>query len=204
MSDWVGIKGVVLLSLQGRTQHENDYILNTVLDHLPIVSGSEGGMKPYIVRDRDTNISSTHDEHGLRTNNLINSYGDNDYKHGWLTMSDRYAIVIMANLRDRLFEESFREFQRWLCRLAKRVYVDDVLISIDGYSEIEGKYKNHIINTTINSCGYRENQYSEMFEYPKRKDSDNVAWYEYLMWDAIDGTGYPKKLAEKYFLGSSR
>ncbi len=199
MSNWVQIKGSVFLSVQGRTQHEKDYILNTVLDHLPIVSGSEKDMKPFIIRDNDPNSFKTHDEHGFITNNLTDRYGDKNYRSGWLQQSDRYILTIWASLRDRLFEESFREFQKWLCRLAKRIYIESVLVSIDGYSKIEKKYKTYIINTEPDSFGYLENSYGKMFEYPRRNKDDEPAWYEYLMWDAVKGTEYPKKLAEKYY-----
>ena len=200
MSNWVQIRGSVFLSVQGRTQHEKDYILNTVLDHLPIVSGSEKNMKPFIIRDNDPNSFKSYDEHGFMTNNLTDRYGDRNFKTGCLRKSDRYIIAIWASLRDRLFEESFREFQKWLCRLAKRIYIEDVLVSIDGYSEIEKKYKTYIINTfKSDSFDYLENSYGKMFEYPRRNKDDEPAWYEYLMWDAVKGTEYPKKLAEKYY-----
>ena len=40
MSWWTHIRGPVEVSVPGRTQAEIDYILQTVLDHLPRVTGS--------------------------------------------------------------------------------------------------------------------------------------------------------------------
>ena len=41
MSYWTHINGVIDVSPMGRTPAEQRYILETVLNHLPIVSGSE-------------------------------------------------------------------------------------------------------------------------------------------------------------------
>jgi hypothetical protein len=42
MSWWTYINGMIKVSPMGRTQAEKTYILQTVLDHLPIVTGSGG------------------------------------------------------------------------------------------------------------------------------------------------------------------
>ena len=41
MSWWTYINGTITVSPMGRTQAEKRYILETVLDHLPLVTGSE-------------------------------------------------------------------------------------------------------------------------------------------------------------------
>lgn len=41
MSMWTYVRGLIELGVPGRTQAEKDYILQTVIDHLPKVTGSE-------------------------------------------------------------------------------------------------------------------------------------------------------------------
>lgn len=43
MSWWTYINGSIVVYPMGRTQPEKKYILDTVLAHLPLVTGSEGG-----------------------------------------------------------------------------------------------------------------------------------------------------------------
>lgn len=47
MSYWTYINGTITVSPMGRTQPEKRYILETVLNHLPRVTGSEGDMNVY-------------------------------------------------------------------------------------------------------------------------------------------------------------
>ena len=44
MSSWTYINGTVTVCPMGRTQPEKRYILETVLNHLPRVTGSGGDM----------------------------------------------------------------------------------------------------------------------------------------------------------------
>lgn len=41
MSLWTHINGTITIDAIGRTQAENKYILDTILEHLPLVTGSE-------------------------------------------------------------------------------------------------------------------------------------------------------------------
>lgn len=41
MSSWTYVQGLIELDVPGRTQAEKNYILQTVIDHLPKVTGSE-------------------------------------------------------------------------------------------------------------------------------------------------------------------
>lgn len=68
-------------------------------------------------------------------------------------LQDEYILIVNASLRDREFEQTFREFQNWLCRLAKRIMVDDVVVEVKDY------YKSIIINNT-------DDVYYKMFESP--------------------------------------
>ena len=188
MSYWTHIKGIVEVSPLGRTQAEMRYILETVLDHLPFVTGSEGPMRVHIVQKYGYNSSSSHTEFG--------QYGG---YFGWnkqslsLQTQDVYFLVLEGNLRDRMFDQTYRELQKWLCRLAKRVRVYSVLINISDWQKQRIIFDN-------------EDKYTAMFEdvswFRDKKDKDEFKepnWCEYLMWERAKDYDYPMKLAYKYF-----
>ncbi len=162
MSSWTYVNGTIVVSTPGRTQHEKRYILETVLEHLPVVTGSERDMEVYVIQKRGHNRTSYSDEFFERTNNLRDRYGDRSRKRGFLHIQDEYILVVDASLRDREFEETFQEFMKWICRLSKRVIVYDVNVKIWGFS------KRYFINNP--------DQFSDMYEY-----KDN--WCNYLMWE---------------------
>lgn len=190
MSWWTYVHGTIVVSPTGRTQAEKRYILDTVLDHLPRVTGSERDMNVYVIQKNGHNSSSSHDEFGQRTNNLFDRYGYKNRKHGWLQMQDEYILVVDGSLRDREFEETFRAFQKWLIRLSKRVTVKSVLVKINDYD------KSKLIQ---DECGY----YWSLFEYPygsRGNETGEPAWYEYLLWQPMNNNRmYPKILGYKYY-----
>ena len=75
MSNWSYIQGTITVSPIGCTQAQKMYILDTVLAHLPIVSGSEKDMDVYVIQKNGHNSSCSYDEFGEITNNLVDSYG---------------------------------------------------------------------------------------------------------------------------------
>lgn len=190
MSWWTHIMGVINVAPVGRTQHEMDYIVKTVLDHLPQVTGSERDMEVFVNVNPHHNSTCSHDEFGMMTNNLRDRFGDRSRKRGWLEMSDDYYLTIYGDFRDRLFNQTFREFQNWLCRLAKRLDVCQINVTI---TADDHKPYHLLVNDWTNP-------YSEMFEYPSRNDPEKEpAWYEYLMWDPDRLTGLPIKHLYKYY-----
>lgn len=189
MSSWTYINGSITVHPIGRTQAEKRYILETVLNHLPLVTGSERDMDVYIIQKNGFNSSSSCDEYGQMSNHLVNSYGCHD-NNGWLRVQEEYILAVNGSLRDRHFDETFREFMKWLCRLSKRVWVKDVLVRINGYDK----------QYTINEFDY-SSPYSNMEEeYSWRKESNGEPnWCEHLMWDRAKNSDYPMLLAYKYF-----
>ena len=194
MSWWTHINGTVLVSPMGRSQPEMRYILDTVLEHLPRVTGSEGDMEVYVTQREGHDSSCSHDEFGMKTNNLTDWYGNKSLQ-GWHRTQSQYIITVWANLRDRHFEETKREFMNWLCRLAKRVSVDDVLVSIQGDCDREWLIRDH---------GER---FDKMFEWPswskirdKKFNGDTEPnWCEFMMWERGYDTDMPMQLAYKYY-----
>lgn len=193
MSYWTHITGTITVSPMGRTQAEKRYILETVLEHLPIVTGSERDMNIHIIQKAEHNSSSSCDEFGMVTNNLKDDYGQRSRRRGWLRTQDEYILVVEGDFRDRFFDDTYREFIKWLCRLAKRVDVRSVLVNID--SNDKGSY-------VICENDRWDNAYGKMFELPSwspwNKDKE-PAWYEYLMWDRHKTSDMPAKLVCKYY-----
>ena len=181
MSCWTYVKGVVEVEVPGRTQAEIRYVLESVLDHLPCVTGSEGDMNVYVSQRAGYNCSSNHDEFGLKTNNLKDYEGFKTRKCGWLETQSRYMLTVDGNLRDRAFKETKREFLKWLCRLAKRLNVCSVVVKICDYGQ------SMIISKAA--------PFDQMFEW---KD-DEKRWTSYLFWERDPQSYWPLKLADKYF-----
>lgn len=178
MSYWTHIRGTIIVSPLGRTQEEMDYILKTVLRHLPKVSGSENDMEIIVNQPSGWTMSTSYDE--------FDNYVGNFETNG------RYILTLYGNLRDRTFNETYKEFNKWINRLAKRIFTDEVFVNINGYNYSD----NHEHNITINS-----NKYYELFEQPTwyRNNKDGEPnWCEYLMYENAKDYRYPMMLAYKY------
>lgn len=180
----------------GRTQAEKRYILDTVLAHLPIVSGSEKDMDVYVIQKNGHNSSCSCDEFGEITNNLVDWYGQKSKRNGWLRTQDEYILVVDAVLRDREFDETYREFIKWIVRLGKRIMIDNVLVQISGYNK----------STIIKDYRVQNEKYSyrnvflNLFEDPSwRNDDGEPNWCEYMLYPRAKNSDYPMMLEYKYF-----
>ena len=169
MGFWTHINGVITVAPMGRTQAEKRYVLETVLDHLPIVTGMERDMDVYIIQKNGSSSISSCDEFGYTTNNLISRDGFKSRDGGWLKCQDEYILVVNGSLRNRDFHRTFKEFNKWLCRLSKRVIVKNIMVDID--SDFEGFFFKN------------EMPYRRMFETPSWVDENSCNWCEYLMWE---------------------
>lgn len=162
MSKWSYAKGIIEVSPYGRTQAECRYILETVLSHLPKVTGSEENMYTHIVQCAGTNTSCSHDEFGKYV------------QDGWMRYQSNYIIVIEGYFRDREFDETCRAFIKWLTRLAKRVWVMSCLI------EVSGNTKNWEKKSAIISPN--SDYLQSIFETYSWCGEGTVNWCEYLIW----------------------
>lgn len=160
MSKWAYAKGIVEVSPYGRTQAECRYILETVLAHLPKVTGSEEDMYTHIVQCGGHNTSCSHNEFGERN------------KDEWMHYQDNYIITIEGHFRDREFYETYRAFIKWLTRLAKRVWVYSCFVRISGNTE-NWEEKSTIIDL---------NDLYDLFEDYSWCGEGTVNWCEYLIW----------------------
>lgn len=184
MSNWTYIMGVIEVSPMGRTQAEKLYILQTVLDHLPVVQGSEGELNYYINQEKGYDESSSCDEFGEFTNNLKDRY-EQKSRNGFFETQNLYLLSIEGHLRDRYFKDTVKDFMPWLTRLAKRIVISDISITIYDY--------NNRLNIT------NPEPYYQMNENPSWVSEDNgkPCWCEYLLWDRGKST-YPIGLNAKY------
>lgn len=196
MSSWTYITGTITVSPIGRTQAQKRYILDTVLAHLPIVSGSEKDMDVYVIQKNGYNGSSSCDEFGEITNNLVDWHGNRTRSRGMLRVQDEYILVVNAALRDREFDETYREFIKWLVRLGKRVMIDNVLVQISGYDK-STIIKDHCVQNEKYSY---QNVFCNLFEDTSWiRDDGEVNWCEYMLYSRAKDSNYPMMLAYKYF-----
>ena len=137
MSMWTYVRGLIELDVPGRTQAEKNYILQTVIDHLPKVTGSEQSMNIYTIQTAGHNSWQNFDEFYNRVE---------DFR-----TQSRYFLVLDGNLRDRYYKDTFKELNNFLNRLGKRLMVDSVYVRLYNYEH------SHIF-TNKNDC------YGKMFE----------------------------------------
>lgn len=152
MSSWTYVQGLIELDVPGRTQAEKNYILQTVIDHLPKVTGSERSMNIYTIQTAGHDSWQNFDEFYNRVE---------DFR-----TQSRYFLVLDGNLRDRYYKDTFKELNKFLNRLGKRLMVDSVYVRLYNYEH------SHIF-TNKNDC------YGKMFE-------NDDPWYNYLMWEFKD------------------
>ena len=124
MSDWTHITGTVTVKPMGGTQAQKQYVLKTVLEHLPPVTGLDGGMRTHIVMRGGYDGSSNFNE-------FMESLGGDR----WVKLQTQYIVVCEGDLCGRTFEQTKKELLRWLCRLAKRASVCGVLIRLTGFEK---------------------------------------------------------------------
>ena len=182
MSHWTYITGAVEVTPAGETQPQLRYVLDTVLEHLPVVSGSEGNMKVHVLQQCGHNFSSSCNE--FEEDLYCRRDADHD---GWRRLQERYTLVLEARLRDREFDETKRELNKWLNRLAKRVLVTDILVKLSGGGR-----------TLVLDDPEPYSQMTEPFSWWK-ESGGKPAWVEYLLWESAPGTRYPLKLMYKYY-----
>lgn len=191
MSRWTHVNGSIVVDVFGRTQEESEYILKTVLKHLPVVTGSESDMDIFIQKQSGTNMSSSQDEYGMSTNNLVDMYGCRSHTRGWLNVQTKYILIVQGDLRDRVFDDTFKEFMNWICRLSKRVTVESVLV------RIEAEFDKSI---TLDYSDNDKNPFTYMYEYPSWANDKHIpSWTEHLLWRPYEGYSVPLSLLYKYY-----
>ncbi len=104
-----------------------------------------------------------------------------------MRIQNKYILVVNGAFRDRTYEQTFKEFQNWLCRLAKRIFIGDVLVEVEGHEQ----------STVIRN---RNETYTAMFENPSWcSGGKEINWCEFMMWGKAKNSMYPMMLGYKYF-----
>lgn len=124
MSMWTYVSGVVKVDTFARSDAEAIYLAQTVVNHLPLISGSEGPVRYYLNLLRGACCSSNCDEFNRRSNLCDDSY------YGLFESQTDVLITLDGGLRDRTFEETLRETTRTLSRLSTRLGVKECLVSV--------------------------------------------------------------------------
>lgn len=150
MSSWTYVTGQVTVAPSGSGNHAKRFVLEEVLDHLPRVYGSEGPMTWHVVKRHGHDGSCNYDEFGMKTNLS---------ERGWWGIQSTYIIVLEGRLRDTFYEDTLRSFTKWLSRLSKRVWIEDVLVRVTGYSLQRGFWHEYLFNGADN---WRANYWADV------------------------------------------
>lgn len=140
MSFWTNTHGIISVSVPGRSDAECRYIIETVLNHLPRVSGSEADLDFYYIRENGYDSSSNVDEFDEFSNLLDVHVWPKMMERGMHHVQHSYIIAFNGSLRDRFFDETFREVIKWFTRLAKRVQVSYADFVVGGNKESDYNY----------------------------------------------------------------
>lgn len=124
MSCWTYVRGIIEVDTCARSDAEAMYLAQTVVNHLPRVTGSERNVEFHLSRPNGYCSSSNVDEFD-RPSNLY----DDGHFH-MFTTQDRILITVHGNLRDRLFKQTLRETTRMLARLSSRLWVLACLVRV--------------------------------------------------------------------------
>lgn len=124
MSSWTYVTGVIEVDTFGRSDAEAMYMAQTVVNHLPRITGSEGCAKFYLSRPDGYCASSNVDEFH-KASNLFN-----DKYRCCFVIQPKVLITIQGSLRDRLFGQTLKETTKMLARLSAKLYVSDCLVKV--------------------------------------------------------------------------
>lgn len=124
MSCWTYVSGVIEVDTFARSDAEAIYLAQTVVNHLPRITGSERNVEYHLSRPSGYYVSSNVDEFDQHSN----LYDDRHFR--MFTTQDRILITIHGNLRDRMFKQTLRETTKMLSRLSSRLWVLNCLVRV--------------------------------------------------------------------------
>ena len=190
MSNWTYVTGIIEVDPYGHNDTERRYILETTLNHMPKITGSEEDVEVQCFPTQCYRGSIDEDEFG-RT-----------LKHSYKNYSN-FLVTLKGNLRDSVFYQTLKETNKFLNRLAKRINIVSMSVTVQNDYPCEF----HKVYTFTNN-----KMYDDLWEVPSWFDDRSSAWWEYLLYDFVptDFEGYyedrrygifgmyPTKLHEKY------
>lgn len=115
MSSWTYVRGMISVDPVGETTAEKVFVVQTVLDHLPTVTGSEKNLFVYVTPSMYYGLSCREDSgYGYRSRRV----------------APHFLITVEGDLRDREFNQTKAEVMRWICRLGKRLFITDICLTV--------------------------------------------------------------------------
>lgn len=112
MSQWTTVIGTIVVDTYSVSNAESIFIAQTVLDHLPKITGSEGDVQMSVQLVSDCNRSRSRNELDVP-------------HHGSMFRTQSNVIItIYGTLRDMSFESTIKDSLKFLNRLSKRLWVD--------------------------------------------------------------------------------
>lgn len=144
MSTCTHVLGTMEIDVYGCAQYECEYNLKKVLEHLPIVYGSEENM--YItsfIKPGYGTVSSNTDEFDNFSNLAKNGKGK------LFEFQTRYILVLSGDLWDTTYEQTYRSIVKCIRKIIKNFFL--VSMNINIYEEF-GKTGNII--STFEDDGY--------------------------------------------------
>ncbi len=129
MSVWTYVNGVIKVDTFANSSARAMYVAQTVVNHLPKISGSECDVQYYLSLVEGYNLSSNCDEFD-QPSNLCN--------RGRIHMFKAQTCVLITmdgSLRNREFHRTLFETTKALSRLSSRLLIQECLVSVRGFRE---------------------------------------------------------------------
>ena len=157
MSNWTYIYGTIKVAPIGRSQAEKRFILETVLNHLPIIKGSENPLRHYIIQHDGYDSSSNQDEF---------------YWNKYTRLQSTYTVILDGKLRNADTDKIATLLREWIKRFAQRILIKDIYVKLTDHSNgTEITYTNESFD------------YYKLFQDSFEKDSPVHKWCDFLMFD---------------------
>ena len=194
MSSWTYVTGIIEVDPYGHNNTERRYFAETILNHMPKIYGSEENVEIQCIPT-----------YCYAGDNDENEFGE-PYGRSKKDDSCNFLITLRGNLRDTLFEDTLKGVNKFLNRLAKRINIESMSVTV--WNDFPGEYHKSYTFTNQNT-----NMYYDLYEMPSWFDEDDTeAWWEYLLYDHVQTNLkgyyedrrygifgiYPIKLHEKY------
>lgn len=122
---WTSIRGMVeILPPHMEDDNEAEFILKTVLEHLPTIGECGTCAELHLVKKKDSSGSCSHNRFGVDMRyapvKRLGFKEDTDYDMRVWKTSHRYFVIISGDFRGTNAEEIFRQTIKFLNRLCKR------------------------------------------------------------------------------------
>lgn len=140
MSNWTYVNGVIEVDTYARSTPEALYKVQTAINHLPRITGSEGDVEFYVNIKHGYCMSSNADEFG-QFSNLYNNREWNSFE-----TQSRIVITISDELRDRYFDETLKETTLMLSRLGRRLQILNCILAVKGFDIRQKKMKSFVFH----------------------------------------------------------